>query len=239
MKDKIANSYLQICNVLVMELALIKVTVIPKLEFAFVMKDFKETSVKVCNIFLQLTYVRQNLKEKSYPIIDISYTPCPTGYDSYYQLIDNKCFYFEKENLNHNEAQTNCMEKLKNYGGGKLFEPKSLLENEKVAYIGYGILGDSDKWSNTWLHIGITDNVLEGTWAYESDGSNITFVPNWQYEYNDHYFNCITINAVQNGQGSWTGEWVAQSCTSYYTYYDYYDSDYYDYMSICESLLKK
>ena len=95
------------------------------------------------------------------------------------------------------------MEKLKNYGGGKLFEPQSLLENEKVAYIGYGVLGDSDKWRNTWLHLGITDNVLEGTWAYESDGSNITFVPYWQDNYNDQYGNCIVINAVQYGQGTY------------------------------------
>ena len=223
-----------------MELALIKVTVIPKLELAFVMKGFKETSVKVCNFFLELTNVRQ---KKSYPITDVSYTPCPTGYSSYYQLIDNKCYYFEKENLNHDEAQTNCMEKLKNYGGGKLFEPQSLVENKKVAYIGYGVLGDWDQWSNTiyhsntWLHIGITDNVLEGTWAYESDGSNITFVPNWQYKYNDHYHNCILINAVQYDQA--TGDWADESCNSYDDQYDYYDHDNYDFMSICESLLKK
>ena len=128
------------------------------------------------------------------------------------------------------------MEKLKNYGGGKLFEPQSLLENEKVAYIGYGVLGDSDKWRNTWLHIGITDNVLEGTWAYESDGSNITFVPYWQDNYNDQYGNCIVINAVQYGQGTYTGDWAIQSCTSNSSYWY---SSYPDYMSICESLLNK
>ena len=133
------------------------------------------------------------------------------------------------------------MEKLKNYGGGKLFEPQSLVENKKVAYIGYGVLGDSDKWTNTWLRIGITDNVLEGTWAYESDGSNITFVPSWQYDINDQYYNCIVINAVQNGHyGTWNGDWSAASCTSYHQgYYDYYETDYLDEMSICESLLKK
>ena len=44
---KIANSYLQTWNVLAMVLVQIKVSAIIKLELALVMKDFKETSVKV------------------------------------------------------------------------------------------------------------------------------------------------------------------------------------------------
>ena len=58
MKDKITNSYVQKYNVLAMVNAQIKASVISKLELAFVMKDFKETSVKVCIIFIYLTNVR-------------------------------------------------------------------------------------------------------------------------------------------------------------------------------------
>ena len=52
MKNKIANSNVQKYNVLAMVNAQIKVSVISKLELAFVTKDFKETSVKVRNTFL-------------------------------------------------------------------------------------------------------------------------------------------------------------------------------------------
>ena len=52
MKDNIAKSYPQKNNVLVMVLAQIKVSVISQLEFAFVMKDLKEISVKVISFFI-------------------------------------------------------------------------------------------------------------------------------------------------------------------------------------------
>ena len=131
--------------------------------------------------------------------------------------------------MSHDDAQENCMEKFKNYGGGRLFEPQSLLENDNVAGFGYGVLGE--KWSYTWLHIGVTDNVQEGTWAYDSDGSNISFVPAWSSysNSNSNYSNCIVFGANEYGQG--TGDWYVESCTSY--------SWWYDFMSVCESLLNK
>ena len=88
----------------------------------------------------------------SHLIKEISYTPCPTDHYPYYQLIDNKCFYFEYAKLSHDEAQSNCMEKLANYGGGKLFEPQSLSENVKVA--GFGSVALDSYWGNAWPWIG-------------------------------------------------------------------------------------
>ena len=41
-------------------------------------------------------------------------------------MIDERCFYFEPIDFNHEEAQENCKEKLKNFGCGKLYEPNSL-----------------------------------------------------------------------------------------------------------------
>ena len=124
------------------------------------------------------------------------------------------------------------MEKLKNYGGGKLFEPQSLYENDKVASVGYEVLGT--EWSlydDTQVHIGVTDNVQEGTWAYESDGSNITLVPRWSYSYPyaHEYDNCITFGANHWSLGD--GDWSIIQCTAYSTLYDY--------MSICELLPNK
>ena len=162
-------------------------------------------------------------------ITDISYTSCPTDHYPYYQLIDDKCFYFESSDLTHNEAQANCMEKLKNYGGGKLFEPKSTSESHKVADFAYFILGYYS-WQETWLHIGVTDKAQEGIWAYESDGSNITFVPYWSdYSYGDpEYDNCVAVGAFKYDYYSnyYSGDWSVIWCFS-------------KYMSICESLLNK
>ena len=121
------------------------------------------------------------------------------------------------------------MEQFKNYGGGKLFEPKSLLENDNVAGVGYGVLGE--KWDYTWLHIGVHGTNL--TWAYDSDGSNISFVPVWSSNSNPHNGSCIVFGAnswlLEYGQD--TGDWYVESCTSY--------SNLYDFMSVCESLLNK
>ena len=124
------------------------------------------------------------------------------------------------------------MEQFKNYGGGRLFEPQSLLENNKVAGFSYGLLGE--KWSYTWLHIGVTDTVQEGTWAYDSDGSNISFVPVWYSNYNSEYDNCIVFGANEYGTGyaQGTGDWYVEECADSY-------SSYYDHMSVCESLLNK
>ena len=48
---ELANSYLQICNVLVMVFAQIKEHVISQLELALVIQDFREICVKVKTIY--------------------------------------------------------------------------------------------------------------------------------------------------------------------------------------------
>ena len=88
---------------------------------------------------------------------------------------------------------------------------------------GFGSVALDSYWGNAWPWIGVTDNTQEGTCAYESDGSIITFVPIWYFSYNSQYDNCIVIGSNEYA----IGDWEVKSC-SYYTH-----------KSICESLLNK
>ena len=143
---------------------------------------------------------------------DVSSCPCPID-KQYYQMIGGKCFYFEPAGLTHNEAQANCMEKFENYDGGKLFEPKNNHENYKMTDIAWDVLGFS------YAHIGVNDNVQEGSWVFDSDGSTVGYNPGWHTTYGGSHLNCIVIAN--------DGDWAAFSCTK--------DRR----QSICESVLNE
>ena len=66
-------------------------------------------------------------------------TLCPTDEGNYLE-IDGQCFYFETQNLGYPEAKANCA-KNKFSGGGRLFEPMTLAENEKICKTFADLLG--------------------------------------------------------------------------------------------------
>ena len=92
---------------------------------------------------------------------DTQIPPCPIE-DSCYRLMQNRCFYFEKETLTFEAAKANCKEK-----GGKLYEPKDVTKMKEIAKIADEIIVDN--WCE-W--IGVTDSAVEGTFVYDSDGSS-------------------------------------------------------------------
>ena len=100
-----------------------------------------------------------------------------------YQLVEGKCFYFEKVKKNFTEARANCKQK-----GGKLYEPIDVAQMKKASKI--GAIGGGHL---TW--IGITDIAMEGNYVYDSNGQNINFSPPWRTGYGSHgtIFNCIAV----------------------------------------------
>ena len=75
-------------------------------------------------------------------------TLCPTDEGNYLE-INGQCFYFETQNLGYPEAKANCA-KNKFSGGGRLFEPMTLGENEKICKTFADLLGKLFfcKWSS-------------------------------------------------------------------------------------------
>ena len=62
--------------------------------------------------------------------------PCPIS-ESGYVTVNNKCIYFESLLMSHSNAKKNCLTKMKDYGFGQLFEPKtkSLYISHAVRYL--------------------------------------------------------------------------------------------------------
>ena len=125
----------------------------------------------------------------SQPETDFEYSICAKNKclldDSRYQLINGKCFYFEKETKNFLDARENCKKK-----GGRLYEPKDVVALKKIAKIaGNSIVNHRDAW------IGILDSstghpgsVKEGTYVFDSNSQNIKFnlrrysLQQWSYK---------------------------------------------------------
>ena len=77
---------------------------------------------------------------------------CPTD-QSNYQSIDGGCYYFEAQSFQYQEAQDNCGTKFQ---GGRLFEPRSISINDKVAQAAFVALGSVQFW------LGLADEATEG-----------------------------------------------------------------------------
>ena len=59
--------------------------------------------------------------------------PCPIS-ESGYVTVNDKCIYFESLEMNPTNAKKNCLTKMKDYGFGQLFEPRS-----KSLYISHAV----------------------------------------------------------------------------------------------------
>merc|ERR1711971_1160285 len=143
---------------------------------------------------------------------DTQTPPCPTN-DPQYRLINNKCVYSEKKFLTYDKAIENCKEKLKDYGGGILYEPYSIAEQKKIVDMAY--ISGSTKNSWSWYWIGVTDKATEGQFTYNSNSQPINFNPDWHGKYGSkgRSNNCIMIG-VNVPDGHCYSEWVDYSCTS-------------------------
>ena len=133
---------------------------------------------------------------------------CLAQNDPRYKILDNQCFYFEKNHLNFDSANDNCQEKLG--ASGRLYEPKSVSEMKKVGKLGDELFPSSD---NVWL--GITDKRIESQFAYNSNGLPINFTPTW---FSDYYGSrgkgndCIFMKMPSTH--SYFTRWGDYSCTS-------------------------
>jgi len=139
---------------------------------------------------------------------DTQTPPCPTN-DPQYRLINNKCVYSEKKFLTYDKAIENCKEKLKDYGGGILYEPNSIAEIKKIiefAYTNFGV----------WTWMGITDKNTEGQYTYNSNGqpivhSNITGWHNTRGSRTQSN-NCVAVYVNAPGKNAY-GAWVDFKCS--------------------------
>ena len=102
--------------------------------------------------------------------------PCPIS-ESGYVVVNGKCIYFESLNMNRTNAKQNCLSKMKDYGFGQLFEPKSKSMNDLVANKVNTTFGDD--WPLPF--IGFNDIAIENTFVFESDNSPVlsAFSPSW------------------------------------------------------------
>ena len=134
---------------------------------------------------------------------------CPTYDDPQFALVDNKCVYFEKISLTYDKAIENCQEKLKDYGGGILYEPYSIEEQKRIVDMAY------ERGSMSWYFIGVTDKTTEGQYTYNSNNQSINFSPDWYSGWGSKgpSYNCIMILVKAPGE-MFYAKWIDNSCTT-------------------------
>ena len=98
--------------------------------------------------------------------------PCPIV-DLHYGFIDNRCVYFDETPMTYDQAIENCQQKLKDYGGGILYEPSGIAEQKRIVDMAYE--RGSRKNSHSWYWIGVTDKSTEGLFRYNSNSQPIDF----------------------------------------------------------------
>ena len=94
---------------------------------------------------------------------------CPT-HDNY-KVINNVCYYFERQKKTYNDAQLNCRAKFGTLGA-HLFEPYTKEISMEVYKIAKSVLGTSE--SYWWIGIDSKDSG-SSQWRYASDGSSLRF----------------------------------------------------------------
>merc|ERR1712129_35019 len=114
--------------------------------------------------------------------------------------------------MGYDKAIENCKEKLKDYGGGILYEPNSIAAQKKIVDMAYKI--GPTKNHHSWYWIGVTDKATEGQFTYNSNSQPINFNPNWHGGYGSkgRSNNCIFIG-VNAPNGDYHSEWVDYPCT--------------------------
>ena len=119
---------------------------------------------------------------------DICPEYCPED-DPNYHLVNNKCYYFEKNELSWEKAKDGCKDKF--LPAGKLFEPKSWEENLMVYNFTKHHIRDT--WTNkqknrTYANmflsywIGVDDFGQDGSFKYSYSGQPISFNIKWNMQ---------------------------------------------------------
>ena len=136
-----------------------------------------------------------------------------------YILVDNQCYYIQTNTTNYETAKEKCKENLADYGGGRLFQPRSRAQNELIMRLAQEVTGKT-----SWVWLGITDNTTEGEFMYEDNGRPIMFEPSWHSGYGSRgtAYNCI-LSRMVDGSNSYFSQWLDYDCSQ-------------NYISICESI---
>ena len=134
--------------------------------------------------------------------------PCPTD-DSHFGLMDGRCVYFSKYRLTYDQAIENCKEKMKDYGKGILYQPKSISEQKRIVDMAYEQLDP-----RYWHWIGVNDIVTEGHYVYNSNNQTINFNPDWYNVYGSQgqSNNCIMIYVNAPDHVNYA-KWADMPCT--------------------------
>ena len=156
------------------------------------MNEIKENTEKLENIKLYMKH-------------------CPLENPNYF-LVDNRCYYIQTNSTKYETAKEACKEKLTDYGGMRLFQPRSTAQNELIVRLAHEATGLSN-----WMWIGITDNTTEGEYTYQSNGKPIKFDPSWHSGYGSRgtSYNCI-LTYVNGGSSSSFANWLDYDCTQQY-----------------------
>ena len=141
---------------------------------------------------------------------------CPLENPNYI-LVDNQCYYIQTNSANYETAKETCKEKLTDYGGMRLFQPRSTVQNELIMKLAQEATGKT-----SWVWLGITDNTTEGEFTYEDNGQSIKFDPSWHNGYGSRgtTYNCV-LSYMNDGSSSYFSKWLDNDCSN-------------TYLSICE-----
>ena len=132
--------------------------------------------------------------------------PCPIS-ESGYVTVNGKCIYLESLKMNRTNAKQNCLSKMKDYGFGQLFEPKSRSMNDLVA-------DEANKsFGNDSSFIGFNDIAIEQTYVFESNNSPVlsAFSPSWHKKHGPSgkskprwvKGDCGVLDASNSHKGNW------------------------------------
>ena len=140
-------------------------------------------------------------------------TFCPLENPNYI-LVDNQCYYIQTNKTHYETAKENCKEKLADYGGGRLFQPRSRAQNELIMRLAHESTGKS-----IWLWLGITDSTKEGEFTYSGNDVPIKFDPDWNSGYGSRGTgtNCI-LSFMNGGSSSSFSKWLDYDCSRQYGY---------------------
>ena len=141
---------------------------------------------------------------------------CPLENPNYI-LVDNQCYYIQTNSTNFETAKEACKEKLTDYGGMRLFQPRTTAQNELIMRLAQEVTGKT-----SWVWLGITDNTTEGEFMYEDNGRPIMFEPSWHSGYGSRgtAYNCV-LSYMNDGSSSSFSKWLDYDCSL-------------NYFSICE-----
>jgi C-type mannose receptor len=121
----------------------------------------------------------------------------------------NKYYRFSNVTKSFDEAQGKCASK-----GGKLFEPRNLQQNNKVADFAHEL----DGYKNWW--IGVDDKEKEGIFQWSKSKQNINF-SNWRSgQPNNLYGNedCVDIYTTSSSHSEYHGKWFDSDCNNIFRF---------------------